>query len=63
MKPCPFCAEDGQEYGSLEVEDLSTPERDEWAVRCQFCGAFGPPADNPEDARQAWDKRARGEEK
>jgi len=53
LSACRFCGT--CDYRSAVTVDLSNLNRDEFAVRCEFCGAFGPPADTPEGARNLWD--------
>ncbi len=64
LKPCPFCGENEQ-----EIIELGLGGTEDWAiyVRCEYCGAFGPPADSRQGAKETWNERvgkkqeARGE--
>jgi len=53
LKPCPFCGENEQRIIELESEVV------EWAIyiRCEYCGALGPPADSSQGAKEAWNER------
>jgi Lar family restriction alleviation protein len=50
LKPCPFCG---------ESEPDTTNKDGEIAIRCEYCGAYGPWADNLADAIAAWNRRAK----
>ena len=57
-KQCPFCAslESSSQYWTVP-EGKSTHQ--EWAVRCDNCGCFGPNAMTPESALDFWNMRRR----
>jgi len=52
LEKCPFCG---------EAEDLLEYDVDDWmadkSVRCEYCGALGPPCSTWEQAQLAWNKR------
>lgn len=48
LKPCPFCGENEQDITNRESE---------LAIRCQFCGAYGPWADSVVGAKEEWNRR------
>ena len=52
LAPCPFCG---------ETKSLSEVSVDGWldavAVRCENCGAQGPPCSTPIKAVDEWNKR------
>lgn len=61
IKPCPFCGDNEQtlfrwseEYPGIDEVDNGLSD---WHVRCEFCGAFGPPANNKDGAIEGWNER------
>lgn len=60
MKPCPFC---GNRKCRVVMVPVGPPVLDEvagmHAVKCGTCGARGPSALSPAEARKGWDKRKR----
>jgi Lar family restriction alleviation protein len=59
LLPCPFC-----DYKS-GLEDSELGDHDGYrlfAIRCQNCGAYGPPADTIAGAREEWNKRVKEKE-
>lgn len=56
LKECPFCG---------ETKSLSEAKMNEWlndsVVRCDNCGALGPPCSTWPKAQEAWNRR--GQEK
>jgi len=49
-KQCPFC-------GNNLLLDLHQRDNGAWSVWCTACGAYGPPAQNTNDALQKWNHR------
>ncbi len=49
IKPCPFC---GSEKNRIDMDmDFRLQ------IKCENCGAMGPPAENLHDAAWAWNRR------
>ena len=55
LKPCPFCG---------ETKDLSEYDAEDWmadkSIRCDTCGALGPPASTLIQTQKAWNYRVEG---
>lgn len=64
LQPCPFCdmgltASDGWP-AALSVPAVALqPWSDKPAVRCDWCGAWGPYADTEKDAVRRWNERSK----
>lgn len=56
MKPCPFCGED-KEIKCYSDEELGQHLTNNYAVRCDYCGAQGPDSSTPSKAWHEWDTR------
>jgi len=56
LLPCPFCGENEQEVIDNWLGSHVTH------IRCEYCGALGPPADTRLGAKKEWNRRAEKEE-
>lgn len=56
LAPCRYCGT--QDFCGAVTVDLSDLSRDEFVVRCDFCGSTGPTADTPQKARKLWNMGA-----
>ena len=64
MKSCPFCGVEDKK-DDLLIEslcelyemDIDRGDSSDLVVRCQCCGACGPPCSTTEKAVKSWDKR------
>lgn len=60
-KPCPFCGEI-TELSSVQFDDCMQPTYlQDWVIRCDHCGAMGPPCSTITQAEKAWDERKKRE--
>jgi len=58
LKPCPFCGDvNDLEYESWNAWYFSEGLDEDISVRCANCGAFGPPCNTTNEAREAWNER------
>lgn len=56
LKPCPFCGESELEPVEVGMEDGF--ETGNWAMRCNYCGAFGPQCGMRQNTGKAWNGRS-----
>jgi len=54
MKPCPFCGENEQKVIHRSLNDWASPD---YYIRCEYCGAYGPPANSERKAKESWEDR------
>lgn len=63
LKPCPFCGS-ASFFGDRFPELIDHDIVELYAVECNGCMARGPAKETPEEAEEAWNRRAEdGEEK
>jgi len=53
LKPCPWC---GQKKG-YKITQYAYGKGNDWAIKCDKCGATGPYADSVKGAQRKWNKR------
>ena len=59
MRACPFCGKADKVHTTTEVRPMGgyLDEPNQWAVRCEWCGATGPESATPKKAIAAWEGR------
>ena len=61
LKPCPHCGENKlgvKTHSHLIIRIIGILAPNSFSIRCQNCGALGPPCSTWKEAQQSWDERA-----